>query len=345
MESGKPFKNPPSPSSPDRDSNLDLPVLSIRAQHDKHVSQLRHRGVPAGINKSLLSSQHPNTPDLSLAVKPPLSLSLLLRTDRTKTTYTDGLQSKRTRFIVCVFSCTLNDGGVCRVPHARPTQLTQAAEGARDTRLQTELMQQPSCLGLRPSGARAPPTHSTTQTNQSQGRALLDPQQAKAIALTARRAVVPQSFSRWVAARRLLLNSVHIPGFGDLPCGRNLRQNLVQPIGEEMKLELKEKVQGVPIVIVVDGTSESRGRCVLAILFRTVAEAATQDVFLANCLFLDKATGSTVCQAINGSITQYSIEYNNIQGLFSDPARYMETCFGALNVLASDPIFNAGLIK
>nr|CAD7404473.1 unnamed protein product [Timema poppensis] len=32
------------PSSPDRDSNLDLPVLSSRAQHDKLVSQLRHRG-------------------------------------------------------------------------------------------------------------------------------------------------------------------------------------------------------------------------------------------------------------------------------------------------------------
>nr|CAD7257859.1 unnamed protein product [Timema shepardi] len=32
------------PSSPDRDSNLDLPVLSGRAQHDKRVSQLRHRG-------------------------------------------------------------------------------------------------------------------------------------------------------------------------------------------------------------------------------------------------------------------------------------------------------------
>nr|CAD7433793.1 unnamed protein product [Timema monikensis] len=37
------------PSSPDRDSNLDLPVLSSRAQHDKRVSQLRHRG---GSNKS-----------------------------------------------------------------------------------------------------------------------------------------------------------------------------------------------------------------------------------------------------------------------------------------------------
>nr|CAD7195935.1 unnamed protein product [Timema douglasi] len=32
------------PSSPDRDSNLDLPVLSSLAQHDKSVSQLRQRG-------------------------------------------------------------------------------------------------------------------------------------------------------------------------------------------------------------------------------------------------------------------------------------------------------------
>nr|CAD7258480.1 unnamed protein product [Timema shepardi] len=32
------------PSSPDRDSNLELPVHISRAQHDKRVSQLRHRG-------------------------------------------------------------------------------------------------------------------------------------------------------------------------------------------------------------------------------------------------------------------------------------------------------------
>nr|CAD7569079.1 unnamed protein product [Timema californicum] len=32
------------PGSPNRDSNLDFPVLSSQAQHDKRVSQLRHRG-------------------------------------------------------------------------------------------------------------------------------------------------------------------------------------------------------------------------------------------------------------------------------------------------------------
>nr|CAD7394962.1 unnamed protein product [Timema cristinae] len=39
------------PSSPDRDSNLDLPVLSSRAQHDKLFSQLRHRGGLPSCNK------------------------------------------------------------------------------------------------------------------------------------------------------------------------------------------------------------------------------------------------------------------------------------------------------
>nr|CAD7266183.1 unnamed protein product [Timema shepardi] len=40
------------PSSPDRDSNLDLPVLGSRAQHDKRVSQLRHRGIQCDWQKS-----------------------------------------------------------------------------------------------------------------------------------------------------------------------------------------------------------------------------------------------------------------------------------------------------
>nr|CAD7255902.1 unnamed protein product [Timema shepardi] len=53
-ESGKPFRKN-HPSSPDRDLNLDLPVFSGRAQHEKRVSQLRHRG-GAGDNPQKLPS-------------------------------------------------------------------------------------------------------------------------------------------------------------------------------------------------------------------------------------------------------------------------------------------------
>nr|CAD7195678.1 unnamed protein product [Timema douglasi] len=48
------------PSSPDRDSNLDLPILSSRAQHDKRVSQLRHRGGSIRIGKVELEEVNPN---------------------------------------------------------------------------------------------------------------------------------------------------------------------------------------------------------------------------------------------------------------------------------------------
>nr|CAD7402412.1 unnamed protein product [Timema poppensis] len=44
LEEVNPHLRGPPPSSPDRDSNLDLPVLSSRAQHEKRVSQLCHRG-------------------------------------------------------------------------------------------------------------------------------------------------------------------------------------------------------------------------------------------------------------------------------------------------------------
>nr|CAD7264683.1 unnamed protein product [Timema shepardi] len=49
------------PSSPDRDSNLDLPVLSSRAQHDKRVRQLRHRG---GVYGSKGTSRHLGPPHI-----------------------------------------------------------------------------------------------------------------------------------------------------------------------------------------------------------------------------------------------------------------------------------------
>nr|CAD7587697.1 unnamed protein product [Timema genevievae] len=47
------------PSSPDRDSNLDLPVLSSLAQHDWRVSQLRHRGGRRNDNIKTVASQTP----------------------------------------------------------------------------------------------------------------------------------------------------------------------------------------------------------------------------------------------------------------------------------------------
>nr|CAD7569661.1 unnamed protein product [Timema californicum] len=59
-------------SSPDRDSNLNLPVLSTRALHDKHVSQLRHQG---GYRfRFLLDSAHAS----ASGIHPCISLQLVV---------------------------------------------------------------------------------------------------------------------------------------------------------------------------------------------------------------------------------------------------------------------------
>nr|CAD7567845.1 unnamed protein product [Timema californicum] len=66
------------PSSPDKDSNLDLPVLSSRAQHDKRVSQLRHRGGiifisrPGKVRSCLALFGTPGSRPVHTALKPPL---------------------------------------------------------------------------------------------------------------------------------------------------------------------------------------------------------------------------------------------------------------------------------
>nr|CAD7569538.1 unnamed protein product [Timema californicum] len=65
------------PSSPDRDSNLNLPVLSDRAHHNKRVSQLRHRGGMRHVDSQGLSRSAPTaerSPILSTRERLRLSL-------------------------------------------------------------------------------------------------------------------------------------------------------------------------------------------------------------------------------------------------------------------------------
>nr|CAD7392156.1 unnamed protein product [Timema cristinae] len=65
----------PAPSSPDRESNLDLPVLSGRAQHDKCVSNIRHRGglteVGLNANEAYLSPCANNKSPINLVLNVP----------------------------------------------------------------------------------------------------------------------------------------------------------------------------------------------------------------------------------------------------------------------------------
>lgn len=125
-----------------------------------------------------------------------------------------------------------------------------------------------------------------------------------------------------------------------MPSGSALRKDYVPACGENMKIKVKAAVNDQPLVIVADETSDSKGRCVFAILLRTMTPTSQQEVFLASCTFLDTADGTSCSQAIIDCIKEYEIKYHNILGLVSDSARYMEKCFRALQTVIGDHLLH-----
>lgn len=128
----------------------------------------------------------------------------------------------------------------------------------------------------------------------------------------------------------------YVKGSGDLPCADALRRNYAPKIGEMEKQLLKESLFGKDILIIADETTDCRGRCVFAILFKTATPTATQQVHLASCSFLDKANGTTCSQAIIEALNLYEIQFASVLGLVSDSARYMSTCFTALQIILGE---------
>lgn len=132
----------------------------------------------------------------------------------------------------------------------------------------------------------------------------------------------------------------YVPGSGNLPSGDTLRRKYVPLCGIAEKEETKEKLKNQPVVVVADETSDKQGRCVFAVLFKTVNAEPEQSCFLASVYFLDAANGSTCSQAIMDTLKAYDIDYFQVQGLVSDSARYMTACFNMLKILIGDHILH-----
>lgn len=122
----------------------------------------------------------------------------------------------------------------------------------------------------------------------------------------------------------------YVPGSGNLPSGDNLRRKYVPQCGVSEKDEIKQKLKDQPVVVVADETSDKQGRCVFAVLLKTVSSEPQQSCFLASVNFLDTANASTCSQAIIDTLKEYEIQYFQVHGLVSDSARYMGACFNLL---------------
>lgn len=132
----------------------------------------------------------------------------------------------------------------------------------------------------------------------------------------------------------------YVPGSGTLPCGDTLRRKVVPLCGLSEKAMTKQQLKDKPIVIVADETSDGQGRCVFAILFRTIDSVLLQECFLASVNFLDTANASTCSQAIVDTLKDFEIDYSQVKGLVSDSARYMTACFNLLKILIGPHILH-----
>lgn len=132
----------------------------------------------------------------------------------------------------------------------------------------------------------------------------------------------------------------YVEGSGDLPCADTLRRDHLSATGLAMQDKIRIDLEGKNVVVVADETSDCRGRCVFAVLLRTVTATATQSVYLASCCFLDTANGTTCSQAILEALNTYSILPSNVVGLVSDSARYMGTCFTGLQIVLGEHLIH-----
>lgn len=132
----------------------------------------------------------------------------------------------------------------------------------------------------------------------------------------------------------------YVSGSGDLPSGDALRRKYVPIYGNSEKESVKQQLRNKPVVIVADETSDKQGRCVFAVLLKTITPELEQACYLAAVNFLDTANSSSCSQAIIDTLKEYEIDYSQVKGLVSDSARYMGACFGLLKVLLGDNILH-----
>ncbi|XP_070506833.1 uncharacterized protein [Chironomus tepperi] len=134
--------------------------------------------------------------------------------------------------------------------------------------------------------------------------------------------------------------SKYIAGSGCLPMATNLRTKVVPNIGQEQKNEIKAHLRNKSVVVVADETSDRLGRCVFAVLLRTIEADRTQNCYLASVNFLDTANSTTCSQAIIDTLKDYDIGYSQVKGLVSDSARYMSASFNVLKILIGPDILH-----
>ena len=134
--------------------------------------------------------------------------------------------------------------------------------------------------------------------------------------------------------REFFKNSVK--GGGSLPNATTLRQIYVEKVYNQQPNEILKRLADQKIAVIVDETTDMRGRYVVNVLMHPLDSFAPVHfkALLVNTEFLTAINNVSIAQLIVRTLTNMNIEFNNVLALVSD-AVYMK------KVLQGWPMWNA----
>ena len=127
---------------------------------------------------------------------------------------------------------------------------------------------------------------------------------------------------------REFLNS-RVKNGGAIPGGFQLQNHYLPLLFTEHVEELKAKLKGKNLCVILDEMSDDAGRYVLNVLVSTMElnSAGRVDASLIDVVFMEKTNHSTVSMAIVKTLTSYDIEFEDVVAFDTDNASCMKKAF------------------
>lgn len=119
---------------------------------------------------------------------------------------------------------------------------------------------------------------------------------------------------------------------GAIPKASQLRDYYLFDVYQVEKSELKKKIEGKPVALMVDELSDDEGRYVLDIMvvildFDELSPSGNTVAYLLDTHFLSATNNKTVSQAVVKTVNDFNIEFDNVRVFNSDNVGYMKKAF------------------
>ena len=111
----------------------------------------------------------------------------------------------------------------------------------------------------------------------------------------------------------------YVPNSGFIPSSGTLRRDYLPKILKKKKLEIKDKITGQPISVIIDSSPDRLARNVVNTIFVC---GFTGEKFLVDTRFLDSVNNVTLFHAIDAIRLEYGVAWEQLSTLVCDSAAY-----------------------